>query len=83
MSASDLITKAVAELGAAAVVSILRTGVEEILKGNAGASEPSTKLAARVKEILGDRLLSEIEYDAAMEALRRAKTLVPPPGGEE
>lgn len=67
--ARELITKAVAEVGAAALLGIIREGVTKVIAAP-DSPAPSVRLAERVQSILGERLQSEIAYDAAIRALR-------------
>jgi len=68
-SPKDLLDSAVAEVGAAAVLTVLREGITHIL--SFGTDKQTSNLAEKVRGILGDKLQSEIEYQAAMEALRK------------
>lgn len=67
-SPKELLDGAIAEVGAAAVLTLLREGLDLI---SHPGSSPNAHLAERVKFILGDKLQSEVEYQAAMEALRK------------
>lgn len=66
-AARSLIESAIGEVGAAAVVALIRKGLETITQD---AHPIEHSVYDRVKGILGDKLQSEIEYEAAISALR-------------
>lgn len=72
MSASDAIEKAVAEVGAAAVIALIGKGIDALSAEPVSSTNIEHKgVAVRVRAILGDRLQSEIQYDLAVDALKK------------